>query len=319
MLPKKFRHSLSLLALALGMSSAAMAGNKIPVVASFSILGDLVSEVGGNHIDLTTLVKANGDPHVYSPAPMDAKAVKNAKLLVVNGLEFEGWIPRVLESANFSGEKIVASNGIETIKGGDADHGNKADDHDQASETPQVDEHHHGGFDPHAWNSIINAKIYVRNIERGLSKVDPENSRDYEKNALVYLHKLDQLEVKLQTEMNTIPLSQRKIITPHDAFAYFSRDFNIIFIAPQGTSTEAEASAGDVAAIIKQIRKDKIGAVFMENIADNRMIEQISRETSAKIGGKLFTGALSGAQGPAATYLKMMQYNVDTIVNALSH
>lgn len=306
---------LSFIALGLGMSSTAMAEEKVPVVASFSILGDLVSQVGGEHISLTTLVKANGDAHVYSPSPMDAKAVTHAKLLVVNGLEFEGWIPRLVESSNFIGEKVVASDGIDAMKG---DHNN--DEHDtHDSDHVEHDHHHHGEFDPHAWNSIANVKIYVRNIEKGLSKLDPKNTNDYEANALHYIQKLDKLELQLHAEIDKIPASQRKVITPHDAFGYFSRDFDVTFIAPQGTSTESEASAADVAAIITQIREDNVTAVFMENIADNRMIEQISRETGAKIGGKLFSDALSSSEGPAPTYIEMMQYNVDTIVKALSH
>lgn len=323
---------LSLIALGLGMSSTAMAEEKVPVVASFSILGDLVSQVGGEHISVTTLVKENGDAHVYSPSPMDAKAVTHAKLLVVNGLEFEGWMPRLVESANFSGEKVVASDGIDAIKGGcnhhddehQADdsaheHHAKHDHDDDHHEDHAAREHHHGEFDPHAWNSIANVKTYVRNIEKGLSKVDPKHTSDYAANALHYIQKLDSLELKLHSEIDKIPASQRNVITPHDAFSYFSRDFDVTFIAPQGTSTESEASAADVAAIIRQIREDNVTAVFMENIADNRMIEQISRETGAKIGGKLFSDALSGSEGPASTYIEMMQYNVDTIVKALSH
>jgi len=337
------------IALGLGVNTTAFANDKIPVVASFSILGDLVSEVGGSHVDITTLVKANGDAHVYSPTPKDALAVRKAKLLVVNGLDFEGWIPRILESAHFQGTTIVASDGIDVITLGDNEHEEHADhheahhedadhdekhenhadydeahhedaDHDEKHEAHEqhAGEHHHDGVDPHAWNSIINVKTYVKNIASGLSQVDPENAKDYQQNAQGYLQKLDKLEIKLHAKLDTIPLSQRVVITPHDAFGYFARDFKIEFTAPQGSSTESEASASDMAAIIKQIRKDKVGAVFMENIADNRMIEQISQETDAKIGGELFSGSLSDKQGPAATYLKMIEYNVDTIVSALT-
>ncbi|MCG6201893.1 metal ABC transporter solute-binding protein, Zn/Mn family [Psychromonas antarctica] len=354
------------IALGLGVNTTAFANDKIPVVASFSILGDLVSEVGGSHIDITTLVKANGDAHVYSPTPKDALAIRKAKLLIVNGLNFEGWMPRILESAHFQGTTIVASDGINVITLGDDEHEDHADhdekhhedadhdekhedhadhdemhhedaDHDEKHEDhadhdemhhedtdhdekheEHASEHHHDGVDPHAWNSIINVKTYVKNIASGLSQVDPENANDYQQNAQGYLQKLDKLEIKLHAKLDTIPLSQRKLITPHDAFAYFARDFKIEFIAPQGTSTESEASASDMAAIIKQIRKDKVGAVFMENIADNRIIEQISQETDAKIGGELFSGSLSDKQGPASTYLKMIEYNVNTIVSALT-
>ena len=160
-------------------------------------------------------------------------------------------------------------------------------------------------------------KVYVKNIEQGLTKVDPTNADDYQRNAALYIQKLDKLDVKLHKKIALIPEGKRKVITPHAAFAYMARDYKIDFHAPQGTSTESEASAGDVAKIIKQIRSEGIKAVFVENISDNRLIEQISRETDAKIGGQLYSDALSEPTGPAPTYLKMMEYNVDTIVNAL--
>jgi zinc/manganese transport system substrate-binding protein len=313
----KHTYLIASIALGLGINTSVFADSKIPVVASFSILGDLVSEVGGNHIDITTLVKVNGDAHVYSATPKDALALRKAKLLVVNGLNFEGWMPRFLESAHFTGTTIVASDGIDIIEIGGNEHEEHAD-HDEMRHDEHADEHHHEGVDPHAWNSIINVKTYIKNIATGLSQVDPENTNDYQQNAQAYLQKLDKLEIKLHAQLDTIPLTQRKIITPHNAFSYFARDFKIQFIAPQGTSTESEASASDMAAIIKQIRKNKVSAVFMENIADNRIIEQISQETDAKIGGELFSGSLSEKQGPAPTYLKMMEYNVTTIVSALT-
>tara|TARA_R110001583_G_scaffold22238_1_gene83545 strand:+ start:18762 stop:19775 length:1014 start_codon:yes stop_codon:yes gene_type:complete len=320
---------------AFGITSNAIADDKVTVVSSFSIISDLLTQVGGEHIDVTTLVKINSDAHVYSPTPKDALAVKNAQLLVMNGLGFEGWMPRFLESAHFSGTKVIASEGINVIEIDDEDHheeheehddheehANKHNDHDEHEHEEHAnkhDDHDHGATDPHAWHSIDNVIIYVQNIEKGLSKVDPKNRSDYKNNALAYIKKLEQLKVELQAQINTIPLAQRKAITPHDAFAYLSRDLNIEFIAPQGTSTESEPSASDMAIIIKQIRKDKIAAVFMENITDNRIIEQISRETDAHIGGKLFSGALSEASGPAPTYIAMMQHNVMTIVKALTH
>jgi zinc/manganese transport system substrate-binding protein len=307
---------LASIAFSLGFNTLAFAEDRIPVVASFSILGDIVSEIGREHIDLTTLVKINGDTHVYSPTPKDALAVRNAKLLVVNGLNFEGWMPRLLESAHFNGTTIVASNGIDVIKIGDDHDEHDADHHED--EEHAGEHHHHGGIDPHSWSSIVNVKIYVKNIAAGLSKIDPENSKDYQDNAQVYLQKLEKLEVKLHAQLDVIPLSDRVVITPHNAFRYFGRDFKMEFMAPQGTSTESEASASDVAAIIKQIKEHNVSAVFIENIADNRIVQQISRETKAKIGGVLYTGSLSEKQGPAPTYLKMMEYNVNTIASALT-
>ncbi|WP_196805530.1 metal ABC transporter solute-binding protein, Zn/Mn family, partial [Moritella marina] len=196
-------------------------------------------------------------------------------------------------------------------------HNDKHEDHDHEQHNDEHAHHDHGDIDPHAWHSIKNVKVYVRNIAKGLIQVDPENRLDYQQNATDYIQELDQLALTLGAQLATIPEAQRKVITPHDAFGYFARDFNVTFLSPQGTSTGSEASAADVAKLIKQIRHDNVNAVFMENIADNRLIEQISHETDAKVGGKLYSDALSSADQPAGTYLKMMQHNVDTIVSAL--
>ena len=324
------------------LNSSAFAQDKVPVVASFSVLGDLVKQVGGEHVSVTTLVKANGDAHVYNPAPKDAKAVKHAKLLVTNGLAFEGWMPRLLESTKFTGVSVVASSGITPLKNEDehdADHEDEHHDehkgHDDDHDDDHHDEHkghdddhdehedhhahHHGEFDPHAWHSINNAKVYVQNIANGLSQVDTKHRATYQQNAAQYIQQLEQLEVELTAKIKRIPLAERNVLTPHDAFGYLARDFKINFIAPQGTGTDTEASAADVAKIIKQIRKQHIKAVFLENITDNRIVEQISRETHSKIGGKLYSDALSSDNEPASTYLKMMRYNLETIVKGLSH
>lgn len=320
----------SLLLLNLGGNTHAFADDKVRVVTSFSILADLVSEVGGAHVAVTTLVKANGDAHVYNPTPQDAKAVLKSKLLVINGLSFEGWMPRLLESSNFKGETVIASTGIEAMKTDHDEEGHEEhhdedgheEHHDEDGhkehDKDEHDEHHHGEFDPHAWHSISNVKVYVENIEKGLSKVDPKNSKAYQANARAYIQKLKMLETNLHAQISKIPVSQRKVLTAHDAFSYLAHDFNIEFIAPQGVSTESEASAADIATIIKQIRKKHVNAVFMENIADNRIVEQISRETNSKIGGKLYGDALSGKNEPASTYLKMMEYNLETIIKGLS-
>lgn len=336
----------SIILLSLGASSAAIAEEKIAVVSSFSILGDLVSEVGQEHVTVTNLVGIDGDAHVFSPTPQDAKAIAKAQLVVTNGLQFEGWMPRLIEAANYQGVQVVAADGIDELSSKEGscghdnhdheqhndehehnDHEQHSDEHEHHDHEQHNDEHEHhdhehahhdhGDIDPHAWHSIKNVKVYVRNITKGLIQVDPKNRLDYQENAAEYTEELDQLALKLCAQLATIPEAQRKVITPHDAFAYFARDFDITFLSPQGTSTGSEASAADVAKLIKQIRHDNVNAVFMENITDNRLIEQISRETDAKIGGKLYSDALSPVGQPAATYLEMMQYNVDTIVNAL--
>ena len=304
----------SMMILSLTTSTAVMAEQKLNVISSFSILGDLVSQIGQEHITVTNLVKVDGDAHVFNPTPQDAKAISKAQLVVTNGLHFEGWMPRLIEAANYQGVQDIANNVLDQLT---KKHEHEHHDDEHAHHDDEHAHHDHGDIDPHAWHSIKNVKVYVHNIAKGLIQVDPANTDDYQKNAKDYIQKLDKLELKINAQLATIPETQRKVITPHDAFGYFARDFNVTFLAPQGTSTGSEASAADVAALIKQIRHDNVNAVFMENIADNRLIEQISRETGVKVGGKLYSDALSSADEPAATYLQMMQYNVDTIVNAL--
>ncbi|MBA4270477.1 MAG: ABC transporter substrate-binding protein, partial [Methylobacterium sp.] len=232
---------------------AATAQEKLPVVASFSILGDFVKEVGGDRVALTTLVGANGDAHVYSPTPADAKAMAGAKLVVVNGLKFEGWITRLIKSSGTKATIATATTGITPLQ-------NEADDHDHGKKDKHG--HNHAGQDdPHAWQSVANAKIYVANIRDALVKADPAGQASYEANATRYLAQLDAVEAEVKAAIARIPADRRKAITSHDAFGYFVKAYGIEFIAPQGVSTEAEASAKDVGRIIRQIKAEKIPAV----------------------------------------------------------
>jgi zinc/manganese transport system substrate-binding protein len=275
------------------------AQEKLPVVASFSILGDFVREIGGDRVAVTTLVGPDGDAHVYSPTPADAKTVAGAKLVVVNGLKFEGWLTRLIKSSGTKATIATATTGITPLK--------MADDHG----------HGHGGEDPHAWQSIANAKIYVGNVRDALVAADPAGKATYEANAAAYQTKLDALEAEINATVARIPADRRKAITSHDAFGYFAKAYGIAFIAPQGVSTEAEASAKDVARIIRQIKAQKVPAVFLENITNPRLAEQIAKESGAKIGGRLYSDALSAADGPAGTYIAMMKHNISQIEKAL--
>jgi len=289
------------------LQTRAQAQEKLPVVASFSILGDLVANVGAERIALATLVGANGDAHVYSPSPADARKVKDAKLVVTNGLKFEGWIARLIRSSATKAQIVEAANGIKTIV---VDENSPAHDHGDHS--------HAGETDPHAWQSIANAKIYVENIWAGLAAADPAGKALYEANAKAYLARLDALDAEVKALVAKIPAERRRIITSHDAFGYFGDAYGLAFVAPQGISTEAQPSARDVGRIIQQIRKDKIAAVFLENISDTRLARRIADETGAKIGGTLYSDALSDASGPAATYLDMIRHNATTIAKALT-
>lgn len=289
---------------------AATAQEKLPVVASFSILGDFVKEVGGDRVALTTLVGANGDAHVYSPTPADAKAMAGARLVVVNGLKFEGWITRLIKSSGTKATIATATTGITPLQ-------NEADDHDHGKKDKHG--HNHAGQDdPHAWQSVANAKIYVANIRDALVKADPAGQASYEANATRYLAQLDAVEAEVKAAIARIPADRRKAITSHDAFGYFVKAYGIEFIAPQGVSTEAEASAKDVGRIIRQIKAEKIPAVFLENVTNPRLVERIAKESGAKVGGQIFSDALSDAGGPAGTYIAMMKHNISQIEKALA-
>jgi zinc/manganese transport system substrate-binding protein len=283
------------LALAAPMSSNAETP-PLKVAASFSILADLARNVGGDRVEVFALVGPDGDAHMYQPTPTDAKKLKSAKLILINGLGFEGWIERLAKTSHAKAPVIVATKGI----------------------TPREEEGDHGGDDPHAWQSLANAKVYVENIRDGLIAIDPEGAASYRANAEHYLADLTALEDEIKAAIARIPEDHRKIITTHDAFGYFGAAYGLEFIAPEGVSTEAEASARDVGQIIRQIKAEKIPAVFLENVSDPRLTKRIAAESGAKIGGTLFSDALSPADGPAPTYVKMMRHNVEEISAALA-
>ncbi len=289
------------------LPTAAFAQEKLPVVASFSVLADFVKQVGGERVSVTSLVGPNGDAHVYSPTPADAKAMAAAKLVVINGLHLEGWLPRLIKSSGTKATVVTATKGIKPIEAAEEEHDAKGGHG-----------HDHGHDDPHAWQDIANARIYVADIRDALGAADPAGKAVYDANATAYLAKLDVVEGEVKAAVARIPADRRKAITTHDAFGYFVKAYGIEFIAPQGVSTESEASAKDVARIIRQIKAQKVPAVFLENVTNPRLIEQIARESGARIGGTLYSDALSDASGPAGTYIDMMKHNISEIEKALA-
>ena len=282
-----------LVALALmAVTTPAHAGDRLNVVASFSILGDLVRNVGGNSVNVTILVGPDGDVHVYVPTPADAKKIADAKLVFVNGLGLEGWLPRLVQSAGNKATIVTATTGIAPLKiGSDAD--------------------------PHAWQSPLNAKIYVANIRDALVAADPADAEAFKSNANAYLAKLDALDVEVRQAVAQIPENRRKVISTHRAFGYFAAAYGVAFVAPLGVSTESEASARDIAGIITQIRLSKIPAVFLENISDPRLIRQIAAETGARVGGTLYSDSLTGEKGDSPTYIDMVRHNIKALTSAL--
>lgn len=296
---------------------AATPAQKLPVVASFSILGDFVKQVGGDRVAVTTIVGPNGDAHVYQPTPADAKAVAAAKVVFVNGLGFEGWLDRLIKASGTKAPIVVATKGI-TPRTGFVDHDEDEKPKGKDKHAKEERDHDHGGIDPHAWQSIANAKVYVANVRDGLIAADPDGRDAYTANAAAYIAKLDALETEVKAALARIPAEQRRIITSHDAFGYFGEAYGVVLVAPEGVSTESEASAKDVARIIRQIKAQKIPAVFVENITDPRLMQRIAKETSAKVGGTLYSDALSDDKGPASTYIDMMHSNVRELSAALA-
>ena len=284
-----------LILLVLMISAAPLrAQERLKVVASFSILGDFVRNVGGERVSVTTLVGPDGDVHVYMPAPADAKKIADAKLLIINGFGLEGWLPRLLQASGSKAPIITATNGIAPLKlGSDAD--------------------------PHAWQSVANAKIYVANIRDALVAADPADAEVFRANAKDYLGKLDALDREVRQAIARIPQGRRKVISTHDAFGYFAAGYGIDFIAPLGVSTESEASARDIARIITQIKASKIPAVFLENISDPRLMRRISAESGARVGGTLYSDSLTDEKGAAPTYIDMVRHNIKALMSALAN
>jgi len=285
---------------ALAAAGPALAQDRLKILATFSILGDFVKSIGGDRVDGSTLVGPNSDAHVYAPAPADAKKVADAKVVITNGLGFEGWMSRLVRASGSKAPIIVATQGITVRKaaGGHA--------------------HGHNDSDPRSWQSAANAKVYAANIRDALIAADPAGKDAYQANAAAYLSKLDALDAEVKAAVAAIPADRRRVISTHDAFGYFQQAYGIEFIAPQGVSTEAEASARDVARIIAQIKRQKIPAVFIENISDPRLMQRIAQETGARIGGKLYSDALTDEKGDAPTYIDLMRHNVRQIATALT-
>ena len=319
-----FLHRRALMGLALTSALPATsvwaAGQPLPVVASFSILQDLTRQVGGNLVTVSALVGPDGDAHVFEPTPQQARQLLQAKVLVANGLGFEGWLPRLKKASGFKGQEIVASQGIavRTLPNSQGhNHGAGADKAGHDHGHGHHHGHNHGPQDPHAWQDVRNAIVYVRNIAQGLAKADPANAAQYDQQARQYIARLTALDASLRQRFAALPAERRSVVSTHDAFGYFAQAYGLRFVPVRGLSTESEPSARDMAALVKQVREERIGAIFVENISDPRLLEQLARETGAAIGGRLYSDALSPAGGPAATYIDMVEANASSLLKAL--
>ncbi|MBU2581377.1 MAG: metal ABC transporter substrate-binding protein [Alphaproteobacteria bacterium] len=285
----------------------AHAAEKIAVVATFSILADMAKQVGGERVAVHSMVGPGSDAHVFQATPADAVTLRRAALVVENGFGFEGWLDRLIEAADYKGQRIVASEGVAPLSQADTDdHGHH-----------QGDKHGLRAADPHAWQNIANGVHYVDNIARGLCNLDKSGCPTYKANGAAYIERLQALDREIKGRLAAIPSERRKVITSHSAFGYFAERYGVEIIAPEGVSTEQEAAALDVAGLIRQIREHDIKALFVENISDPRLIEQIARETGLKPAGRLYSDALSKAGGEADSYIAMMRHNGVAIAEAL--
>ena len=266
----------------------------VSIVTSFAILADISKNIGKDHVQVTALIKINTDPHSFKPTAKDIRALQNAKLVVINGLNFEPWMQRLLKAADYQGQVVVASDGIVPIK-----------------ITEKVS-------DPHAWQEVNNTQQYVKNITQALIAIDSKHQADYQQQSQDYLQQLQQLDTWVKQQFINIPLAQRKVISSHQAFAYFGKAYGIQFYAPQGINDQARPSAGGVARLIRQMRQRHIKVLFAEHKANQRLLQQIAQETNAIIGGHLYSGSLTPQGGEADSYINLIKHNTTALKNSLS-
>ena len=290
------RHLLLVLAVLVAGAGPAVAAPVLEVVASTSILGDMVRNVGGDRVEVSTLVGPDGDAHAFEPRPADAKALAGADVVVVNGLGLEGWLDRLLAASGYRGPVVTAS---------------------QAVRTRSMFEDGRPTPDPHAWQDLGNGALYARAIAAGLAAADPAGKAAYDRNARAYVTQMLSLDARLHGEIEKVPAGKRKVVTSHDAFGYFGQAYGVEFLAAQGTAEDAEPSARDLRLLIDQIRREGIKVVFLENALSPRLAQQVAEETGAHIGGTLHADALSGPDGPAATYLGMVEHNARLLIAAM--
>lgn len=284
------------------------------VVASFSILADMVRSIGGEQVQVLSLVGPETDAHSFEPRPNDIKTLAQAQVLVINGLGFEAWLPGLQQASGFKGHTVVASAGSDLI---DHEGPDVHEAHDGHGDDDAHDVHDHGPVDPHAWQDLGNGVRYVQAIAQGLAKADPTHAQLYRDRADNYARQLSALDTEIKQRLAGVPVQSRKVIVSHDAFAYFARAYAVQFIPVAGVSGRAEASARGVADLVNQVRKENIAGIFVESAANSSMVEQLARETGAKVGGRLYADTLAATGQPADTYLGMMRWNADQLLKVL--
>jgi zinc/manganese transport system substrate-binding protein len=277
----------------------------LKVVATFSILGDLTKQIGGDLVEVKTLVGPDGDAHTYKPTPNDSKALAQAGLVIENGFGVEGWVDRLVAASGYNGRIVIASEGVAPRQ--------------MDAEEEEASAHAEGGeiTDPHAWQNVSNTRIYAKNIAKALGAAMPEKAEVIKARAEAYDADLQKLDAWVKTQLESIPSSQRKIITGHDALGYFGAAYGVTFLSPQGISTEVEPTATQIAKLIDQMKTEKVRRVFFENLANPKLATQLAKEAGASVGKPIYSDALSAVKGPAATYTDMIRYNVEQFKEAM--
>jgi len=294
------------------IAAQSLSAQQLPVVASFSVLADMVREVGGPYVEVFSLVGPNADSHVFDPTPADAKRIASAKLVFVNGLGFEGWLDRLVKASGYRGPIVVVSKGVSTpLNRTDEQTGTRAANH-------KPFEHSHGALDPHAWQNLANAALYVQTIRDTLVAAMPMHAAHLNQRAAEYTDRIQSLDQATKVRIAAIAVERRRVITSHDAFGYFAAAYGVTFYPLQGLATASEPSAAEIVRIVDQIKKNKVSAIFTENISDPRVLERIAKDSGAKVGGRLYADALTEPGTAADTYLKMFERNVTTIVDGIS-
>ncbi len=287
---------------ALGIPALARAAASPPrVVATFSVLGDMVRRVAGTSVALAVLVGPDGDTEAYEATAADARAVADADLLVMNGLnpEFEPWLPDLMARAQFHGTRLVASDGVRVLK--KAEEGNAP----RSAAPAEIDQH--------AWHDAANAAVYAANIAAALARVDPAHAEDYRTRGEAYKAELLALDGWARQHVAAVPAAKRRVISSHDGFAYLARAYGITMIGARGWTNDKEPTAAQVAQLIRQIRQDKTRAMFVENMSDPRLVQRIASETGVELGGKLYSDALAPPGEDGDTYVKMVRHNIETL------
>jgi zinc/manganese transport system substrate-binding protein len=285
-----------------GLAATSQAASRpLTVVATFSVLADMVRVVGAEQVQVRSLVPPETDAHSFEPRPNDVKTLAQANLLVSNGLGFESWLPGLQQAAGFQGPVVVASDGARLLKTGE----NNGHDHD------------HGAIDPHAWQDLRNGVHYVQAIAQGLALADPDHALIYRQRADAYTAQLEQLDAQVRARFSAIPPEHRTIITSHDAFGYFARAYGVKFVAIAGVSGRAEVSARNLAALIDQVRNTPVAGIFVQSGAGSQLVQQLARETGAAVGGELYADALAKPGKPADTYLGMMRWNTQQLLQVM--